>query len=64
VPVHKWLFSSISVLGENDVLFIVELPGAREALKLSIALSKMTGIAFTTSAAVTVQEFLELMADI
>lgn len=42
------------MLGKKDVLFIVELPSTREAMKLSVALSKMTGIAFTTSAAVTV----------
>ena len=52
------------MLGEKDVLFIVELPSAREAVKLSVALSKMTGISFSTSAAVTVKEFLELTADI
>jgi uncharacterized protein with GYD domain len=52
------------MLGEKDMLFIVELPSAREAMKLSVALSKMTGIAFSTSAAVTVKEFLELMADV
>ena len=52
------------MLGEKDVLFIVELPGTREAMQLSVALSKMTGIAFATSEAVTVKEFLELMADI
>ena len=52
------------MLGEKDVLFIFELPSSREAMKLSVALSKMTGIAFTTSEAVTVQEFLELTAEI
>ena len=51
------------LLGEKDVLFIVELPGTREAMQLSVGLSKMTGIAFTTSAAVTVKEFLGLMAE-
>jgi uncharacterized protein with GYD domain len=52
------------MLGEKDVLFIVDLPSAREAMKLSVALSKMTGIAFSTSAAVTVKEFLQLTADV
>jgi uncharacterized protein with GYD domain len=52
------------MLGEKDVLFIVELPGTREAMKLSVALSQMSGIAFSTSEAVTVQEFLELVAEI
>lgn len=58
------LKSEYCMLGEKDVLFIVELPGAREAMKLSIALSKMSGIAFSTSEAVTVKEFLELVAEI
>ena len=52
------------MLGEKDVLFIIELPGTREAMQLSIALSRMTGITFNTSAAVTVTEFLELAAEL
>ena len=52
------------MLGEKDVLFIVEPPSTREAMKLSIALGKMTGIAFTTSTAVTVREFLGLVAEL
>lgn len=51
-----------AMLGEKDLLFIVDLPSAQEAMKLSVTLSKMTGIAFTTSAAVTVEEFDKMMA--
>ena len=51
-----------ALLGEYDLLFIAELPGAPQAMQFSVALSKLTGIAFTTSPAVTVAEFDKLMA--
>jgi uncharacterized protein with GYD domain len=52
-----------ALLGEYDLLFIAELPGAEQAMQFSVALSKLTGIAFTTSPAVTVAEFDKLMAE-
>lgn len=52
-----------ALLGEYDLLFIAELPGAEQAMQFSVALSKLTGIAFTTSPAVTVAEFDQLMAE-
>ena len=51
-----------AMLGEYDLLFIVEMPGNEQALQFSVALSKLTGIAFATSPAVTVAEFDKLMA--
>jgi uncharacterized protein with GYD domain len=51
-----------AMLGEKDLLFIVDLPSVEAAIKVSVGLSKMTGIAFTTSPAVTVEEFDKLMA--
>ncbi|OGP74754.1 MAG: hypothetical protein A2Y80_03580 [Deltaproteobacteria bacterium RBG_13_58_19] len=53
-----------ALLGEKDLIFIVTLPGIGEAMKFSVALSKLTGIAFTTSPAVTVAEFDKLMAGV
>ncbi len=53
-----------AMLGEKDLLFIVDLPSVAEAMKVSVALSKMTGIAFTTSAAVSVDEFDKLMTEV
>jgi len=50
-----------SMLGEKDLLFILTFPGTAQAMKASVALSKMTGIAFTTCPAVTVEEFDRLM---
>lgn len=49
-----------ALLGEKDLLFIVDLPGIPEALKVSVALGKETGIGFATSPAVTVEEFDKL----
>ena len=53
-----------ALLGEYDLLFIAEFPGAEQAMKFSVALAKLTGIAFTTSPAVTVAEFDKLMAEV
>lgn len=53
-----------ALLGDYDLLFIVDLPGVELAMQFSVALSKLTGIAFTTSPAVTVAEFDKLMAGV
>jgi uncharacterized protein with GYD domain len=53
-----------ALLGEYDLLFIADLPSAEQAMQFSVALSKLTGIAFTTSPAVTVAEFDKLMASV
>ena len=45
------------LLGTYDLLCIVDLPALKDAVKVSIDLTKQTGIAFTTSPAVTVEEF-------
>jgi uncharacterized protein with GYD domain len=50
-----------ALLGEHDLLFIVDLPGIPEAIKASVALSKQTGITFTTSPAITGEEFDKLV---
>jgi len=53
-----------SLLGETDLVIILTFPGIEEAMKASVALSKMTGISFTTSPAVTVEEFDKLMTEV
>lgn len=47
----------LALLGRYDLLFVVDFPGIAEAMKASIALTKMSGIAFTTSAAMSIEEF-------
>lgn len=49
------------LLGEYDVLLCVSLPGIEDALKASVALTKLTGISFTTCPAVTVEAFDRLV---
>lgn len=51
-----------ATLGEHDLVLVVSLPGAAEAMKVSVALGRMTGIGFTTAPAVTVEEFDKLLA--
>ena len=53
--------SMYALLGEHDLLFIVDLPGTEEVIKASIALSKMTGISFSTSPAMSVEAFDQLV---
>lgn len=53
--------SMYAMLGEKDVMIIASLPGAEQAVKASVALSKSTGIAFSTSEAIPVDEFDKLM---
>jgi len=53
-----------ALLGEKDLVFIVNFPGTEQAIKASVALNKLTGIGFTTYPAVTVEEFDKLMAGI
>ena len=50
------------LLGEKDLVIIADFPGLKEALKGSVSISKMTGISFTTSPAITAEEFDEFMA--
>jgi len=53
-----------ALLGEYDLLFIVEFPGETQAMQFSVALARLSGIAFTTSPAVTVADFDRLMSGV
>lgn len=53
-----------ATLGQYDLVFVVSLAGNEEAIKASVALTKLTGIAFNTLPAVTVQDFDKLMSEI
>lgn len=50
-----------AVLGPYDLVLIVNLPGVREAMEASVAVSKLTGVAFTTCPAVPVERFDEMI---
>lgn len=49
------------LLGQYDLMICVRLPGIEEAVKASVALAKLTGIAFTTCPAIEVEVFDQLV---
>ena len=55
------LKSAYAMLGGVDLLLIADLPDTARAMATSAALSKLTGIGFTTSPAMSVDEFDKLM---
>jgi len=58
------LKSGYALLGDADLVLIVDLPSTEQAMKTSVALTKLTGIAFTTTPAVTIEEFDKLIVDV
>jgi len=52
--------AAYALLGGADVLVIIDFPGMNEAMKASIELTRLLGIAFTTSPAMTMVEFDKL----
>ena len=52
--------AAYAMLGETDLLVVVELPDIEAAMKASLGLSRMTGIAFTSAPAVSIEEFDKL----
>ncbi len=53
-----------ALLGEFDLVFIVELPSMSEAMKAAITLGQLTGITFSTCAAIPVREFDTMAEDL
>jgi uncharacterized protein with GYD domain len=51
-----------ALLGEKDLVLIVDLPDTESAVKASVGLSKMLGISFATHPAVTVETFDRITA--
>ena len=49
-----------ALLGEIDALAIADFPSLEQAMKASVELTKLLGISFTTSPAITVEEFDKL----
>lgn len=56
--------SIYALLGDKDLVIIASFPGTEQAMKASIAVSKLTGIAFTTSEALAVEDFDRMISDI
>lgn len=58
------LHSVYALLGEYDIVMITDLPGVPEALQVSIALTRDTGIAFSSCPAIAVAEFDRLAGEV
>lgn len=52
--------SIYALLGSPDLVVTLDLPGIKEATALSVALTRATGIAFTSAPAVPAEEFDKL----
>ena len=52
-----------ALLGEYDLLFCVKLPDISDAMKASVALTRLTGISFATCPGVSVETFDRIMTE-
>ncbi len=55
--------SMYAVIGEHDLVFTLQFPDAEKALVSSVALHKLTGISFSTSPVVNVEEFDRMIGE-
>ena len=53
-----------ALLGDTDLVLIADLPGTKEAIRASLGLSKLLGMAMRTCEAVTVEEFDKIIKDV
>lgn len=53
--------SMYALLGCHDLAFVVDFPGVKEVMQASVNLAKLTGISFTSSPAISVEEFDKLV---
>lgn len=56
------IISMYAVLGEHDLVLTLDFPDADKALAASIGLNKLTGISFSTSPVVDVEQFDHLVS--
>jgi uncharacterized protein with GYD domain len=55
------LNAGYALLGEHDLVLIADFPSIEQALKTSVALVKLLGISFSTSPAVSMEDFDQLV---
>lgn len=53
--------SMYAVMGEHDLVFILEFPDAEKAMMASVAIERLTGIVLRTSPVVEVEKFDRLV---
>jgi uncharacterized protein with GYD domain len=52
-----------AVLGPYDLVFVLSFPSTEDAMKCSVFLARMTGIAFATAPAVSVEQFDSMISE-
>jgi uncharacterized protein with GYD domain len=55
------IVAQYALLGDKDLVFIVNLPGVEEVIQASINLHKLTGISFSSVPAITVEKFDKIL---
>ena len=53
--------SGYALLGDTDLVLVVDFPSNNAAMKTSVGLTKLLGIAFSTAPAVSMEEFDKLV---
>ncbi|MCP4645063.1 MAG: GYD domain-containing protein [bacterium] len=56
--------SMYALLGVQDLVLIVDMPSAQAAAKASVTIGRMTGIMFSTSPAIPVNDFDQMMEEL
>ena len=56
--------SMYALLGEQDLVLIVDFPDVEQLMKASVALTKMTSVSFNTAPAIAVEDFDKMIAEI
>jgi len=56
------IVAQYALLGDKDLVFIVNLPGVEEAIQASAGLYKLTGISFSSIPAITIEKFDKILA--
>jgi len=58
------IISMYAVMGEHDLVFTIDFPDRKNAMAVSVALYQLTGIHFTTSPVVDVEQFDTLLEEV
>ncbi len=54
------VLSGYALLGDTDLLFVIDFPSNKDAMKTSVGLAKLLGISFSTAPAISLEEFDQL----
>ena len=53
-----------ALLGRTDIVMVIDAPDTAAIMKISVGLSKMTGIGFTSAPAVSFEDFDRYMEEV